>query len=93
MIDHERILKMFTVTGINQANIARRLECSEKTVQRIVNGHERNQTRVNEYLDTEYEHMLWQMYSEDGYGYGAIAYLFGVTRQAVSRAAKIQTIL
>ncbi len=81
MLDKKRINVMAEM-GIPAVMIAKRLDCSERQVRRILG----RRIRRNALLDKEKE--VWQIMAKAGWSQSEVAYAFGVSRQAVSKFFK-----
>jgi hypothetical protein len=83
MVDHNQIGIMLE-TGIPVRHVARRLTVSERHVIRIKQKYNLKQGRsLAGILGTPEEHELWAVWFESLGSYSAVAYRFGVSRQAV----------
>lgn len=89
-INADQVRHMHAI-GISRQNIANRLGCSLRQVCRILNGLETaGSTNIDGLLNTEYERVLWAGFFEKIKSYSRVAFLFGVTRQAVFQALNQQ---
>jgi len=83
-IDHEQVCTMIE-TGFGDKHIAKRLGISAKQVQRIriKYGIQRG-PHIGSLLNTPDEYVLWKMwFIRLNHNYSAVAYRFGISRQAV----------
>ena len=82
-IDREQVKVMFII-GINQVNIAHRLDCSRKQVGLILKDADIKRGRsIDSMLNSDYEYALWSLHYDHLRSYERVAWTFGVTRQSV----------
>lgn len=84
-MESKQIAAMYCTGYFTQAQIARRLGVSLKTVQRIIREDKeaKPQEKVLGITDTPEEKILWLAFMEAGATFGTIAYLFGVSKETV----------
>jgi len=83
-VNEDRVVAMYE-TGITRPeNIALRLGCSARTVRRIIKKRNPSPgTPIDKFLGTDFEYKLWEWHYRIVGSYNAVAFLFGVSRQAV----------
>jgi DNA-binding CsgD family transcriptional regulator len=85
-INQRQIIAMYQTGCFSNAAIARRLDVSEKTVQRVISDNLENgmfpAERFKE-MTPEDEKAVWLAWFRQGAPYSYIAYCFGVKRQTV----------
>lgn len=82
-VDQERIKVMYRLGYFTKAQIARRLKCSYKTVQRILDNEPEPVKWMPGFVETEFEIDAWYGLYVNKYLVSEIAYHFGVSRKAV----------
>jgi len=78
IIDKNRVIKMAN-EGFTKVEIARRLECSERQVRRILNGYKPERSGIKDY-EAEQAVRFFYLKWESG---EQAAERFGITRQAI----------
>lgn len=81
LIDHDRIAKMAWL-GIPDNVIAHRLRVSQRTVRRVREARNMNPGRLD-IFGTDDEKGVWEDMKSLGWSQADIAYLVGLTRQAI----------
>lgn len=90
MVDHNRVVAMAKV-GITAVEIGRRLGCSERHVRRILKDNNVDVSK-NSLVGTPDEPLLWSyIYKVEG-NMSKVAYLFGVSRQAVHKRISAEAV-
>jgi len=86
IIERVRVREM-AESGLTQKEIARRMDCSERQIRRIIKGNRKQETGEKELkraIRTD-EHQCWKMAFIISRSYSAVARQFGVSRQAVQQ--------
>ena len=89
-IDRDRVISM-RYNGLTQSEIAKRMECSERQIRRIISECKMNnvECKMNKRTTMEDEHLCWRVAFNIDKSYSAIAKRFGVSRQAVQNQLSI----
>jgi len=85
MAENKQIAAMYCTGYFTQRQIAERLNISLKTVQRAIREDEdyKPEEKILGIVNTPDEQLLWKAYLEAGATIGTIAYLFGISKQAI----------
>lgn len=85
MAENKQIAAMYCTGYFTQRQIAERLNISLKTVQRAIRENEdyKPKEKILGITNTPEEKILWLAFMEAGATIGAVAYLFGVSRQTI----------
>ncbi len=84
MINPQQVEVMYIATGFTRKQIAARLRCSLGHINRLLKDKTRADNKNYRHINhAAAEHVLWALWYRKTESYTLVAFMFGVTRQAV----------